>query len=66
MSYLFISHDLQVVRYIADSVAVTDNGRIMENIDNINNLYQLEHPASLRLMDAVHEIPEGTEKAAIR
>ena len=39
LSYIFISHDLRVVRHIADEVAVMRKGKIVE-VGNINDIYQ--------------------------
>jgi len=41
LSYLFISHDLAVVKYMSDRVMVMENGRLVE-IQEADALY--EHP----------------------
>ena len=53
VSYLFITHNIGVVEYIADRVAVMRAGRIVEQGDSIS---VLEHPRqdyTRALIDAV-------------
>ena len=56
ISYLFISHDLSVVRYMADQVMVMRNGEIVELGDS-DRIYDFpEHPYTQMLLKA---IPKG-------
>lgn len=52
LTYLFIAHDLGVVRYICDSVAVMFAGRLVEMAD-VKELFDNPlHPYTKRLLDA--------------
>ncbi|MDE3255266.1 MAG: ABC transporter ATP-binding protein [Bacteroidota bacterium] len=52
LSYLFISHDLQVVQYMSDHILVMQNGEIVERIA-ANQLYnQAVHPYTKQLIAA--------------
>lgn len=53
LSYLFISHDLSVVRYFADRVLVMYLGRIVESADYETLWKSPRHPYSQALLSAV-------------
>ena len=53
LSLLFISHDLSVVRYMADRVLVMQKGRIVEQGDHQDIWDRPQHPYTRRLIDAV-------------
>jgi peptide/nickel transport system ATP-binding protein len=63
LSYLFISHDLSVVRYFADRVLVMYLGRIVESADNAALWSDPKHPYTRALMDAVPD-PSRRKQAA--
>jgi peptide/nickel transport system ATP-binding protein len=55
LSYLFISHDLGVIRHVSDRVAVMSEGRIVETGDAEAVFLQPEHPYTRRLLaSALH------------
>jgi len=53
LSYLFISHNVSVVRHIADRVAVMHQGRIVEQGATAEILGRPQHPYTRILMEAV-------------
>lgn len=56
LSYLFISHDLAVVKYISDEVMVLSNGEVVE-MGNSDDIYAApQHPYTQRLLAS---IPKG-------
>ena len=52
LAMLFISHDIAVVRHVADRVAVMQSGRIVELGPADRVLSKPEHPYTRRLLDA--------------
>ena len=53
MSYLFISHDLSVVKYISDSIAVMYLGNIVETGSTADICSDARHPYTQALFSAV-------------
>ena len=53
MSYLFISHDLAVVRYISDQVMVMNQGEIVEIADSDEIYRNPQHPYTQRLLGSI-------------
>ncbi|WP_213763700.1 ABC transporter ATP-binding protein [Caballeronia sp. dw_19] len=53
LALLFISHDLSVVRYIADRVLVMQAGRLVETGDHRSIWTSPQHPYTRTLIDAV-------------
>ncbi len=53
LSYLFITHDISVVSYIADEVAVMLNGKIVETGETENIILRPKHQYTKTLMSAV-------------
>lgn len=53
LAYIFISHDLEAVYYLADCLAVMYLGRIVEWIGDMGLIGRLKHPYSQRLLSSV-------------
>ena len=62
LSYVFISHDLSVVRYVSDRVAVMYLGRIVEEGDADKVLEQPLHPYTQALVSAIPQIDPGLRR----
>ncbi len=56
LSYLFISHDLAVVRHMADDIAVMQHGKIVEQGSASQIVDQPQHEYTRQLLDAVLEV----------
>lgn len=53
MSYVFITHNLQAVRHLADELIVMSRGAVVEHLQDAKHLDQLRHPESQRLVQAM-------------
>ena len=64
LSYLFISHDLSVVRHMSDMVAVMYLGQIVEITDADSIYRDPRHPYTQALLSAIPEPEVSTRKRA--
>ena len=61
VSYLYITHDLAVARYMCNRIAVMFNGKIVEIADTEDLLQNPIHPYTKRLISSI-PIPDPTYK----
>jgi oligopeptide/dipeptide ABC transporter ATP-binding protein len=68
LTYLFVTHDLAVVRYMADTIAVMYLGRIVEQGPRETLFAQPQHPYTHALLGAVPPAPgeEPRERIVLR
>ena len=65
LAYLFISHDLAVVRYFADRVLVMYLGRIVESADHASLWRNPRHPYTRALLASIPSAVKGRSPAAM-
>ena len=56
LTMIFISHDLSVVRYISDNIAVMHHGKIVEYGDAEDVFNKAQHPYTQKLIEAIPHI----------
>ncbi len=61
LTFLFIAHDLSVVEYVSDTIAVMYLGRIVEITEKELLFKQPRHPYTISLLSAI-PIPDPTKK----
>jgi peptide/nickel transport system ATP-binding protein len=74
LSYVFITHDLAVVRQVADRVYVLYRGEVVESGSVDDVLARPRHPYTVRLIESVprtdpaelHSVPEGVLTGEVR
>ena len=65
ISYLFISHDLGVVEYFCDRVAVMYLGKIVELADSEQIYNSPQHPYTIALLNAIPSLESGRAKQKV-
>ena len=68
LTYLFISHDLGIVRHMSDRLGIMHNGRLVEEGTRDDIFENAQHPYTKRLLAAIPEMePEKRmDKKALR
>lgn len=66
LTYVFIAHDLSVVRHIADEISVMYLGRIVEHIKSDDLYEEAKHPYTKTLLSAVPVINYSSERSRQR
>lgn len=65
ISYIFISHDLSVVKHISDRVGVMYLGSLVELTDKEEMFHNPAHPYTMALMAAIPK-PDPTQRSSMR
>jgi oligopeptide transport system ATP-binding protein len=65
LSYLFIAHDLAMVRYVSDLIGVMYLGRLVEVCESVEIYKRPLHPYTIGLMDSV-PLPRPVKKEFIK
>lgn len=66
LTYLFIAHDLSMVKYISDRIGVMNNGRVLE-VCEADELYKAPlHPYTESLLSAIPTPDPETERSRVR
>lgn len=65
LTYLFIAHDLSMVKYISDRIAVMHDGRIVELADSDTVYNRPLHPYTKSLLSAIPEPDPDTERTRV-
>lgn len=67
LTYIFISHDLSVVKFISDEIGVMNHGRIVEYASASEIYHHAKDPYTQRLLEAIPKgIPKGLTDEQIR
>ncbi len=62
LAYLFISHDIEALYYLADALAVMYLGKIVEQIEEISLFEQLRHPYTRKMLSSVLQSHPGQRR----
>ncbi len=65
LTYIFIAHDLSVVRYVADEIAVMYLGHIVEKSETDELFKNPLHPYTKALFSSIPRIDQGKKKERI-
>ena len=65
LSYLFISHDLSVVRHISKRIAIMYLGQIVETADTADIFANAMHPYSIALLSAIPRVKTASKVSRI-
>ncbi|CAN5409565.1 ABC transporter ATP-binding protein [soil metagenome] len=65
LTYLFIGHNLSVIEFLCDRVAVMDQGRIVETLDAGDLRANANHPVTRKLLDSVLPVRRAVLRDAL-